>query len=193
MPLVRMIISTKPSIASEATDAFVNTVYFNVSGSVDDPDYTQLVSDVWDAWVMGPWAKGSYVDVRAYDMADAEPRPQKARRASAASGTRVVGVPQVALALSYFADRNLPRQRGRIFVGPWVTGDLRPTTTQQSDLLALATRFAGIGGLNVDWSLYSPTTGQHTRISDAWVDNAWDIIRSRRFKGTSRVSVELNG
>ena len=193
MPLVRMIVSVRDSIATPQKDAVVNTLYFNVSGSVDPPNYQSLVDDLWSLWSSRGWGVGRYIDVRAYNMDDGEPRPVKAMKRDQAQGTAVVGVPQVALCLSYYADRNLPRQRGRIYLGPWSTGNPRPTTQQMNQALNLAPGLAGLGGLNVDWSLWSPTTQQHTRINHAWVDNAWDIIRSRRLPGTERVTVDING
>lgn len=193
MPLVRMIVSVRDSVMTPSKESVVNTLYFNVSGSVDPPDYTGLVNDLWFQWSIQSWAIGRYVDVRAYDMGDPEPRPQKARKAAQVQGTAVSGVPQVALCLSYYADRNLPRQRGRIYLGPWATAQPRPTEPQMQQALGLVDSLAGLGGLNVDWSLYSPTLNDHTRISNAWVDNSWDIIRHRKLPNTARITKTLNG
>lgn len=193
MPLVRMIVSVRDSVATPQKESVVNTIYLNVSGSVDDPDYAALAQDLWTTWSIRQWAVGRYIDVRAYDMRDAEPRPQRARVANVASGTRVDSVGQVALCLSYYADRNLPRQRGRLYLGPWGGLNPRPSTQQMNQALGLADGLADLGGLNVDWSLWSPTTQQHTRINHAWVDDSWDIIRSRKLPGTSRVTKDLNG
>lgn len=193
MPLVRMIVSCRATAATPSRDAFVNTLYFNVSGSVDPPNYQNLVGDLFTLWSANLWAKGSYLDIRAYDMGDAEPRPVKATVKAAVPGTRPSGPPQVALALSYFADRNLPGMRGRIFIGPWQAPQELATTTQQDSLITLGQGLAGIGGLNVDWSLYSPTRDDATRISNIWVDNSWDIIRGRKIRGTARAQASING
>jgi hypothetical protein len=187
MPLVRMIVSARANATSDAKDAVVNTLYFNVSeGAGGSTDYQKLVDDLGAAWRLEQWGVGSYLDIRAYNMDDAEPRPVKARYLAQVPGTRPAGVPQVALCLSYFADRNLPRQRGRIYLGPWSTGSERPAANQIGGAIGFANTLANLGGANVDWSLYSPTTGTHTRINNAWVDNSWDIIRSRKLPGTSR-------
>jgi hypothetical protein len=195
MPFARAIVASRPSAMSPGKDAIVNTLYFNISSLGPDPgaDWNDLCSDLYDTWAIRQWAVGSYLDVRLYDMADAEPRAPKARRTGNVEGTRPAGVPQVALALSYYADRNLPRQRGRIFLGPWSTGSERPTIQQQNGALSLCSGLADLGGVNVDWSLWSPTTQTHTRISNAWVDNSWDIIRSRKIVGTSRVTWSGDG
>lgn len=194
MPLVRMLISSRPTLASPIKDAVENTVYFNVSGSIDPPDYQALVNDLWQGWGALYFAKGRYLDIRAYNMDDAKPRPVKAFKRDLAPGVATTtGVPQVALCLSYFADRNLPRQRGRIFLGPWPTTNDRPNDGIMDYAMAAVDVLTGLGGLNVDWSLYSPTLDTHTRISHVWVDNAWDIIRSRRLPGTSRKQRDVNG
>lgn len=193
MPLVRMIVSVRDTVATQGKESVVNTLYFNVSGSVDPPNYQQLVDDLWEQWGFQQWATGRYIDVRAYNMDDPEPRPVKARKTGSASGTRVEGPPQVALCLSYYADRNLPRQRGRIYLGPWGSTGPRPTSQQMNQALLLTDKLAALGGVNVDWSLWSPTTQQHTRIDHTWVDDSWDIIRSRKLPNTSRVTKTLNG
>lgn len=193
MPLVRIIAATNTSSMAPAKDAFVNTFYFNVSGSVDPPDYAQLLQDFETLQSTQSYNAGRFFDYRAYNMDDAEPRPLKARRTNTFGGTQTTGVPQVALCLSYFADRNLPRHRGRVYLGPWVTTESRPNTGQITTALNLAGKLAGLGGLNVDWSLWSPTTQTHTRINNAWVDNSWDIIRSRKIPSTTRATWTGNG
>lgn len=175
-----MLISSLPTATSQAWEAIDNTLYFNVSGSVEEPDYTALVNDLGAIWAARPWSAGRFLDIRAYNMDDAKPRPIKARYTVSVAGTRLTGPGQVALALSYYADRNLPRQRGRIFVGPWTTTSDTAQTSQVNAVMALPPLLAGLGGLNVDWSLWSPTNQTATRINHAWCDNSWDIIRSRK-------------
>lgn len=193
MPLVRMIISAKPTSDLDSKNAIVNTLYFNVSGSIEAPNYQSLVDDLWAIWAARPWIVGQTLDVRAYNMDDAVPRPQKARKVGNIAGSILGGPAQVALALSYYADRNLPRQRGRIFIGPWAATTRSASSTQRAAVIALPPLLADLGGLNVDWSLWSPTTGEHTRINHAWVDDSWDIIRSRKIAGTTRSTWEGNG
>jgi hypothetical protein len=197
MPLVRIIVSYRDSVSTPIKDAMSNTLYFNVTTDPFDPvGYQALVDDLFAAYNSRTWAQGRYFDIRAYDMGDAEPRPQKARHIGAISGTRIDAPHQLCLCLSYYADRNLEGFRGRIFCGPFnpaATSGQFATAAQQADVLALATSYANLGGVNVDWSLYSPTKGTHTRINHAWVDNSWDIIRSRKLAGTNRVTWSGDG
>lgn len=192
MPLVRMLVSWgRPS--DKVADRLTNTLYFSVSGSVDDPDYQALADDLRDVYASIQFTAGAKIEVRAYNMDDAKPRPEKAYSTVTRTGTWTQGVRQVAIALSYYADRNLPRQRGRIFTGPWPTTSDVVSSSYPPLLLTFAQGLAGIGGLNVDWSVYSPTSNDHKRISRAWVDNSWDIIRSRKLPATTRDGIDLNG
>lgn len=179
MTFVRMQVSTYLDATTLAKDAITNTLYFNVT-QVGEPDYQALVNDLWTIFSTRPWVTGRILDVRAYNMDDAKPRPVKGSKRAVTTGTIANGPPQIALCLSYYADRNLPRQRGRIYLGPWSSPDRAPSTTITTNLMTLAPALAGLGGVNVDWSLWSPTTGQHTRINHAWVDDSWDVIRSRK-------------
>ncbi len=177
-------------------DWFVNTVYFRdinldpTSGT----DYLNLAvgaRDVFRARAQAP--AGLVVQATAYNMDDPKPRPVKAFAPPLAmtnpnAGT--MGVREVALCLSYYSERNLPRQRGRIFIGPFISGDmsLRPPIDRITALQSLATGLANVGGVDVDWSLYSPTTGGLSKITNYWIDNEWDTMRSRGLRATTRTT-----
>lgn len=182
MALTRWIVSRKDTATSLARDSIVNTLYFNVSQPtpVDEIDFDSLGNDLWTICVGRPWWQGCYLDLRGYNMEDAEPRPQKFHRTGTIAGTFYDSPRQVALCLSYYADRNLAGQRGRLYLGPWTTSGEYASTAQTDAVIALPPLLAGLGGVNVDWSLWSPTKNTHTRISDAWVDDSWDIIRKRK-------------
>lgn len=194
MPFTRALVSWR-QVSNINEDAMTNTLYFNVSGSVDDPDYADLASDLAEIYGAESWTFGREITVRFYDMADPEPRAPKAVHVRTATGTvQSAWVPQAALALSYFADRNLPRQRGRIFTGPYTGGtNGQPSGTQRNDLLDFGEAIAGLGGLNVDWSLWSPTTQTHTRLSKIRVDDSFDVIRSRKRPTTNWAERTING
>lgn len=194
MPLTRWIISSKDAESTPAEDAIVNTLYFNVSGSVDEPNYTSLGDDLFTLWAARPWCTGRFIDIRGYDMGDPKPRPQKYIKRQAVAGSAAQGPGQIALCLSYYADRNLPRQRGRIYIGPWSSPARNAEASRVNAVMALPPLLAGLGGLNVDWSLYSPTNGTATRINHAWCDDSWDIIRARKYKAVApRVTWTGNG
>lgn len=201
MPLIRMLVTYKDLPSTENQDAMTNTLYFNVTtGPIDPVGYQDLVDDLYAIYASRLWLVGRWLNVRAYDMDEAptpgNPREIKAQKTGEVSGTRTQGPHQLCLALSYYADRNLAGRRGRIYCGPFLPAQTNghfATVDQQNHVLDLADDFANLGGVNVDWSLYSEKTGEHTRINHAWVDNSWDIQRRRKLRGTSRVSWSGNG
>jgi hypothetical protein len=94
----------------------------------------------------------------------------------------------VSLCLSYFSERNLPRFRGRLFIGPWNFAEERPNTSAINSLMTLATGLAAVGGIDVDWGLWSPSRNAFSKITNVWVDNEWDTQRSRGLRATTRTA-----
>lgn len=101
---------------------------------------------------------------------------------------------EVALCLSYRAalesGTNPARRRGRIFIGPLgenavqtiSDGRTRPPAELQNALIYGAQELQlGIRniGANFDWGVYSPTDNAFNVIAHAWVDDAFDTMRSR--------------
>lgn len=112
---------------------------------------------------------------------------------------------EVACALSFHADyfgaaeevgntRPRARRRGRVFIGPFLDGrqgqthlsDPRPTSQLEQQLLlaGVAMRDTALLG----WSVWSRSDAVFRDVTDVWVDNAFDTIRSRGPETTSRVS-----
>lgn len=177
--------------ASPVRDWCSNTLYFVIDGLPSDEQIGDVASDVADIYRARGWTQGSTVEVRAYKMADETPRPEIAFETRAPTGVYPDGPAQVALCLSYYSGRNLPQQRGRIYLGPWGKPGELPTSTNQTELLNFATSLAGVGGVNVDWSVYSPTRAlagedPSQSISNVWVDNSWDIQRRRKVAASNR-------
>jgi hypothetical protein len=92
------------------------------------------------------------------------------------------------------------RQRGRIFCGPFATGVAeRPDAALRAQLIALAQGLANLGGVNVDWVVFSPTAtlaaGGDVKtfsVQEAWVDDEWDTMRSRGRAATTRTVLALS-
>jgi hypothetical protein len=100
-----------------------------------------------------------------------------------------------ALCLSYYADQNIPRRRGRMYLGPWPASQMaeRPGDVPTGELGLLATRLSGLGGINVQWVQYSPSTGEFHNVTNFWIDDEWDTIRSRGLRATKRALGAANG
>lgn len=194
---VRMLVSWGPPAGAER-DRFSNTLFFAVDGAGAPPDYEDLAQDLLVIYQNRSWCAGCKIEVRAYNMADAKPRPERAFKTSTMTGSYPNGPGQVALCLSYYSQRNLPRQRGRIYCGPFGQPSLRPSSPEIALLMTHAQDLAGLGGLNVDWSVYSPTKAAlgedpTMTISNYWVDNSWDIQRRRKLEATSRSAGSTSG
>jgi hypothetical protein len=188
MAKLRVQVITKTATAL-APDFVVNTVYFDVFGIQGDPDYQAIANSTRDAFKARNTLPGGWgCETRVYDMADPLPRPIKATGAwqVTSAGAGLPNVREVALCLSYYSERNLPRFRGRLYVGPFVILTERPNATALDSVMALAVAIAAVGGANVDWQLYSPTRNAYSKITNVWADDEWDTVRSRGLRATTR-------
>lgn len=170
-----------------AEDAIVNTLHFNVLST--SPDYNALAGDL--ATLFQTWYEvARQIRVVAYEVAGPPPHfPVGERVLNPGVLVNAAGPREVALCLSFFGERNLPRQRGRIYLAQGVKSSgltSRPTVTMLTAAQTLAAGLSGLGGANVDWVVYSPTSGLHHKVSTSWVDNEWDTMRSRGRGSTFR-------
>jgi hypothetical protein len=174
-------------------DHIVNTLFLDVFGLQGDPDYQKIADDARNLFVGRVSLGGGYgVECKVYDMADVLPRPIRATAAwvAHADTTSAMMPREVALCLSFYAGRNIPRYRGRLFIGPFqaqYAGGERPQVVRNHNA-TLAAGIAALGGSNVDWQLYSPTRVAYSKVTNWWVDDEWDTIRSRGLRATSRLS-----
>lgn len=177
-------------------DFDTNTVYHTVGFNLGDPtggaDAVNHAEQIRDAFRDFPDYGGRHVDVKVYDMADAEPRPVVGHAASAAAtqARSQLGPGEVALVLSFYSDRNLPRQRGRIYLGPFTgvhCSDGRPAGTLMSGAVALGDALFNIGGENVAHVIRSVAGNTTHVVHHYWCDDAWDTVRKRGLSPTSRV------
>lgn len=184
-------------------DAGVNVVHHTIDDSgfnpsVDYQNHANEVRDLFSFIKTGPGStfdlyKGKWVTVKVYDMADPKPRPERAvatHTPTTPNSEIAYGPRQVALVLSFYAGRNLPSFRGRIYVGPMTAGNqnsLRPTSINMNEVLDLGHGLFDLGGENVAHVVYSPTHLATHVVTDYWVDDSWDTMRSRLEKPTTRV------
>lgn len=132
--------------------------------------------------------------IRIYD---AEKSPPSYPLAEATSGTGFFATThprELGLCLSYYSSWNRPRYRGRLYLPIWLLGGgtgLRPTPGQMT--IALDFRQMFTNGLPPahNWIVYSPTNSDGYGVTDCWVDDEWDIQRSRGLKGTTRQTAEV--
>jgi hypothetical protein len=179
-----------------ARDKIVNTFHLDDHGVTSDPD--GLAQDA--AELFGT-VYGNTAEVRArvyptgpppnYPVGEGVIRP---------GGVGSSGGPrEVALCLSYYGERNLPRTRGRIYLcaaaasNITIGGKTRPSTNDMNIAKTLGHGIADLGGPDVDWIYFSTLAGGgHGPVKTIWVDDEWDTIRSRGLRATTRVQEAVN-
>lgn len=170
-------------------------------GGTFGTDTQALVDDLATAlntWQVTP--KGQ-ITVKAYRADGPPPHPPLAVKTLNAGAYRTPACPpQQAICLSYFGDSNTVGKRGRLYVPAWLattaSGDLAFATvppTLRAKVAVLKDNFAALGGANVDWIVWSQTTQTANRVQNWWVDEGWDIIRSRKLKAKVRDTGTTSG
>lgn len=193
-----MFLNTMPTFKAQVSvladtalprDRFVNVIHFDRPVALPaDPDaIARDIALVFDNWYSAPDRE---IRVKLYQTGTPGPHfpfGEGVRNASLAPASDIPR--EVAMCLSFYAGRNLPRQRGRIYlplVGSGYGTSLRPPLALREKALDLAAGLAGIGGADIDWGVWSPTDNKFRAVSNAWVDDEWDTQRSRGLRATTR-------
>jgi hypothetical protein len=105
---------------------------------------------------------------------------------------------QLALCLSYYSLQNTKRYRGRLYIPrSWIWQNLttppttvgeRPTGGEMTSAMAFVTSVLkpGVQPAGNSWCVASHVDKVSRVTTDYWVDDNWDIIRSRGFRGATR-------
>lgn len=190
-------------------DRFINTLHFSQSGvapwqPLADTIGAELIA-VWQGFAAEATNWAIYTadvcqrafEVRIYNPDDSEPRPPHIYTGNLPASPSQSLPTEVALCLSYRTDQNVPRKRGRIYLGPLgtvVNGTAqRPTAAAQAKLLALGQSLSDIGDVQMDWQLMSRSRNARERIEYLWVDNEFDTQRRRGIRATARVTASTSG
>lgn len=173
-------------------DTVVMNPVFDVTSGVDDPD--GLCEDL--ATALNTWLTPSFatqITVKAYDV-EKKPHGPAAGVATRNPGVyKAAAVPrEISLCLSFYSEYNVKRQRGRLYMPAFLLGagavGVRPLAAIQTKGAELAQILQDIGSIDVDWSIWSPTDKVARRVTHWFVDDEWDIQRSRGMRPTSRAS-----
>lgn len=173
-------------------DVFCITPHFNDGGVGSDPQ--GLCDDLADALVAKTGIITRETRVTAYD-AQGTPPVYPAGMAvrnvgQAPSGT----VPrELALCLSFYGTRNIPTQRGRLYIpleNAKGNGNIvvRPNAGSMTEVAAFAPIFSDLGGVDVDWCVYSRKLDTAFGITNWWVDDEYDVMRSRGLRPQTRLT-----
>lgn len=156
-----------------------------------EPDVPALCNDLAVALDTWAGARGELV-VKGYDAEGSKPVFPQGTKILRTGTVGTSGVPrELAVCLSFYADRNQPRRRGRIYTPLCIyttgaTQGARPIGTQRSRPAELVAIFAGLGGVDVDWEVWSPRDRAGHKVTNWWVDDEWDVMRSRGLRSTTR-------
>ena len=131
--------------------------------------------------------------IKIYD-AEKPPPSYPLAAADNAVPTRPSGAPrELAMCLSYYSGFNRPRLRGRLFIPGTLLGgtpQTRPSLAQQNAAMAWADVF-NIGSNTGIWVVWSRTEKLGSVVTNVWVDDEWDCVRSRGLDPTSRVAAPV--
>jgi hypothetical protein len=174
-------------------DGLTINPHFDDHGITSDPE--GLCADLaaaLDAWASTQAA--NQIQVRAYDAQGTPPVFPQGDVIINATKTRVSPIPrELALCLSYFSGQNRPRYRGRLYMPiqlfeTAVSLTVRPSGSTQSKVLAFATALKDLGGPDVDWVVYSRLDDAARPVTGYWVDDEWDVVRSRGLRSSARLT-----
>lgn len=168
--LPRDVISINPHFSGTDPDALASALQANLNS-------------------YGPTTTKPYT-IKVYDAQKAPPSFPLATRTLAGTPPVSQMTREVALCLSYYSTYNRPRYRGRLYLIPsWFTGvaTLRPSAGTMTAALGFVT---GVLTKSLpqahNWVVYSKVGNQAYGVSNYWVDDEWDTIRSRGLRSTTR-------
>lgn len=181
-------------VSMGADDAFaksriINTIHLNDHGPTSDPE--GLAQDMLDAYQSAFLSvTPREVRVTVYNVGPPPQLPIAMVVENEGQFPPTNANREIALCLSYYNERSNPRKRGRLYMPVALTGlniaAARPGASIVTKCLDLGDALAALGGIDVDWVVYSPTSGQSHNVVGTWVDDAWDVVRSRGLSPTSR-------
>ena len=197
MPVYRMQLSTWTDNL-DPTSAMIITPHFEDHGLTTDPaNLAHDLVEAWHSWLIAGM-QGTRVECKVYDAQGAKPNPPKATYVKNPTGIKnSSAMREAAICLSFYADSNEPRRRGRLyipsqFVATAINGR-NVGSAERTKVAALVPIFAGLGGLDVDWCVYSRVNGNSHKVTNWWVDDAWDIQRRRGGKATTKDTGSTSG
>jgi hypothetical protein len=173
--LPRDIVTINPHFAGDAPQALADALKTNLIAQSTIGAGKRFVVKIYDALKSPP----------SYPLATAE----------SSTGFWASGFPrEVALCLSYYAAFNRKYTRGRLYIPATLIGGslgLRPTAGQITTALDFRKVFTDNLPPGHVWNQYSPTLKHSEPVTDVWVDDEWDTVRSRGLRGTVRQTIHL--
>lgn len=188
-------------------DYFVNTFHMEwVGAPLLQLDLDTMANDVIDLWNKRYHSTTREVRCNIYDAGGPLPNPPLASKVKAAGSVWTVNQPhEIALCLSFAANRSNPHERGRMYLCPQLDKNTtalplaqsRPDNAHQQwalDFYRVSNEsLPDLGGVDWKFGIWSKTQQQFHQAQTAWVDDEWDVVRSRGLKPTSRITATREG
>lgn len=165
-------------------------------GEIDGAALANDLATALKAWELAP--TNHELTVKIYDIEGTKPvRPIGTKVLQPAAASAASFPSELACCLSFYGGQNRPDQRGRLYI-PQVkmsvsAPGVRPTSTERLKVGDLVPILANLGGLNVDWIVWSQTRRAATKVTNWFVDDEWDVQRRRGLKPTARTSGTTSG
>lgn len=192
-----------PDTNSSARDVMMINPCFRNNVGLPGWDSTGLAKDLADGVAANIQTAGSTrpITVKLYDLHGTKPVYPFARYDRLPAGTipTAQSPRELAVCLSFYATVNRPRRRGRLYLPySWLTSastapNLISSTNIDAWINPWVTLFAGLGGADIDWVVFSKRDDDAFKVSTAWMDNEFDVIRGRGLKATYRKTVTTSG
>lgn len=170
-------------------DRLVITPHFNDDGLTTDP---QGLCEDLVAFLSGWDNTTTEIRVTAYDAQGTPPVFPQGTAIAHEGVLQESGMPrELAVCLSYYSEQNVPRKRGRLYIPATILNVSLGRFVSAGALTSLGTLAQGLadlGGVDVDWVVYSRVDDEARPVSNWWVDNEWDVIRSRGLRAETRTT-----
>jgi hypothetical protein len=187
---------------NDPKNQFVINPCFRRQLDITDPtsgtDAQALCDDL--AAALDSWGLGTQLTVTAYNIEGAKPNYPMAEKVlhPDTPNTLYNYPPELAVVLSFYSQFNRPRRRGRLyvpagFVGMGTLAGRNVHAGAITKVEALVPIFSGLGGTNVDWIVWSGADHAAHVVDHYWVDNGWDVQRSRGLPSTVKVVKTTSG
>jgi hypothetical protein len=169
-------------------DKVVITPHFDDKGATTDP---QNLCDDLLSGILAITPFAGEVQVKAYDAQGTVPvYPQGDALVQKGLSASWAAPREIAVCLSFYSQRNVKRQRGRLYMPAGFLGQvslgLRPPSPLPK-MESMVTLLKDLGGVDVDWCVYSRVLDRAFPVTNWWYDNEWDVQRSRGGRSTLRV------
>lgn len=162
-------------------------------------DWDNLANDLANALIAwGTASTNKQLTVRLYLIGGTKPNRPKATVIKNPGLSAEPTIPrELALCLSFYGGQNDRTQRGRLYLPAWLIGatspGARPTATDRTRAEGLVSPLASLGGVNVDWIVWSRKLSAATKVTNYWVDDEWDVQRRRGLRPTTRTAGTTGG